>query len=367
MQTTIEQIDIVKRWAPATRATCDGLHRRRHRAHAQGRDASPRLIGVEGGHQIDNSLRGAARLVRARRALHDADPHHQHAWADSATDNPVHHGLTPFGKEVVREMNRLGMLVDLSHVSAETMRAALERQRGAGDLLAFLGARAGRSSAQRARRRAARWSAKNGGVVMVNFAPATSPRRGAAGTPTAPRSRRATTARRSAACTSASRTAPRPPLGGLGRGAPEAARDARAGRRPHRAHPQGRRRRPRRARLGLRRHPRGARRASKASTSIPALLAELARRGWSDADLAKVAGGNVLRVLAKAEEVARASTRRAGPRRPRSHSSTGRRPPHPTSQSAICSPAKVTPFAGVPDCVARVACREGRRPSRPID
>src|SRR5262249_10128121 len=47
------------------------------------------------------------------------------AWADSATDDPAHHGLTPFGTEVVREMNRLGMLVDLAHVSTQTMRAAL--------------------------------------------------------------------------------------------------------------------------------------------------------------------------------------------------------------------------------------------------
>ena len=75
-------------------------------------------------------------------------------WADSATDEAKHHGLTAFGEQVVREMNRLGMLVDISHVSAETMRHAL-RVTAPGDRFALLRLCRGRASAQRARRRAA--------------------------------------------------------------------------------------------------------------------------------------------------------------------------------------------------------------------
>ena len=94
------------------------------RIHREGKIAS--LIGMEGGHSIGNSL-GVLRMTYALGARYMTLTHMQNNdWADSATDEPIHHGLTPFGESVVREMNRLGMLVDLSHVSDETMRAALK-------------------------------------------------------------------------------------------------------------------------------------------------------------------------------------------------------------------------------------------------
>lgn len=92
-------------------------------AFAAGRVAS--LMGAEGGHGIDGSL-GALRELRRRGVRYLTLTHNRNTdWADAATDEPVHGGLTAFGREVVREMNRIGMLVDLSHVAATTMRDAL--------------------------------------------------------------------------------------------------------------------------------------------------------------------------------------------------------------------------------------------------
>jgi membrane dipeptidase len=92
-------------------------------AFAAGRIAS--LLGAEGGHSIANSL-GALRALYRLGVRYMTLTHNNNTdWADSATDEPVHHGLTDFGREVVREMNRLGMLVDLSHVAPATMRDAL--------------------------------------------------------------------------------------------------------------------------------------------------------------------------------------------------------------------------------------------------
>ncbi|MEP6760086.1 MAG: dipeptidase [Sporichthyaceae bacterium] len=93
------------------------------RIAAQGRIAS--LAGMEGGQSIGASL-GALRMLYALGARYMTLTHnHNNPWADSATDEPEHDGLTAFGQEVVREMNRLGMLVDLSHVAPATMHAAL--------------------------------------------------------------------------------------------------------------------------------------------------------------------------------------------------------------------------------------------------
>src|SRR6185369_14536838 len=82
--------------------------------------------GVEGGHSIDNSL-GVLRTFHSLGVRYMTLTHSDTLdWADSATDEAKHEGLTPFGESVVTEMNRLGILVDISHISADTMRAALK-------------------------------------------------------------------------------------------------------------------------------------------------------------------------------------------------------------------------------------------------
>ena len=99
------------------------------------------LMGAEGGHCLDNSL-GALRTLYRLGVRYLTLTHNQNTdWADSATDAPRAGGLTEFGREIVREMNRLGMLVDLSHVSPDTMRDALETSAAPGDLLPLLGPR----------------------------------------------------------------------------------------------------------------------------------------------------------------------------------------------------------------------------------
>lgn len=122
---TLEQVDVVRQLAARypedlrLASTAEEMEA----ARSEGRIAS--LMGAEGGHSIANSL-------ATLRALHELGvrymtlTHNDNTdWADSATDEPRHGGLTRFGEEVVREMNRAGMLVDLSHVAASTMRDAL--------------------------------------------------------------------------------------------------------------------------------------------------------------------------------------------------------------------------------------------------
>ncbi|MFI6083663.1 dipeptidase [Streptomyces sp. NPDC051217] len=122
---TLEQIDVVGRMIArypddfATARTADDMEN----ARRTGRIAS--LMGAEGGHSINNSL-ATLRALYALGVRYMTLTHNDNlAWADSATDEPGVGGLSPFGHEVVREMNRTGVLVDLSHVAATTMRDAL--------------------------------------------------------------------------------------------------------------------------------------------------------------------------------------------------------------------------------------------------
>ncbi len=137
-------------------------------ARAQGRIAS--LMGAEGGHSINCSLatlRAFHRLgVRYLTLTHNDNV----PWADSATDEPAAGGLTRFGEEVVREMNRLGMLVDLSHVSADTMRDAL-RVSEAPVIFSHSSARALCDHPRNVPDDVLGALAANGGVAMATFVP----------------------------------------------------------------------------------------------------------------------------------------------------------------------------------------------------
>ena len=310
---TLEQIDLVKsmasRWPhdlgmAYTAADVERLHR-------QGRIAS--LIGVEGGHQIDNSLpvlRAYYDLgVRYMTLTHTSDT----AWADSATDQPLHKGLTPFGREVVREMNRLGMLVDLSHVSADTMRDALAVSQ-APVIFSHSSARALVDHPRDVPDDVLRLLSRNGGVVMVNFYPGY-----------ISQARRLWDADYAAERTRLNA----PPYAGLYIGQPDRAAAALAA--WEKAHPmpvvtlkdaadhiEHVRKVAGSNHVGLGSDFDGIPDAPQGLDAVdkyPALLVELARRGWSDEDLSKLAGANILRALAGAEAVS-ARLRKERPQSP---------------------------------------------------
>jgi membrane dipeptidase len=170
MTATLEQVDFVHAMVArypehlSLAMTADDVDA----AFARGTIAS--LIGAEGGHSIDCSM-GALRMLRALGVRYMTLTHNDNVpWADSATDAPHLHGLNDFGREVVREMNRLGMLVDLSHVSADTMTHALD----ATDAPVIFSHSSSRELADHPRNvpdPVLRRLATNGGVCMVTFVP----------------------------------------------------------------------------------------------------------------------------------------------------------------------------------------------------
>lgn len=170
VQATIEQIDVVQRLAvlyPETfvlACTADDVQR----IHASGKIAS--LIGIEGGHSINNSL-ATLRQLHALGAGYMTLTHSlNNDWADSATDDPKRNGLTPFGRAVIAEMNRLGMLVDLSHVAPKTMHDAIDAS-AAPVIFSHSSARALTNHARNVPDGVLARMKQNGGVVMVTFVP----------------------------------------------------------------------------------------------------------------------------------------------------------------------------------------------------
>jgi len=170
VQKVVEQLDFVHRMAAMypeleIALTADDVAR----IHAEGRVAS--LMGVEGGHCINNSL-AVLRQLHTLGARYMTLTHSRNvSWADSATDAPLNNGLSSFGEEVVREMNRLGMVVDLSHVSADVMRHTLDVTR-APVMFSHSSAFAVSAHPRNVPDDVLKRVAENGGVVMVNFLPA---------------------------------------------------------------------------------------------------------------------------------------------------------------------------------------------------
>jgi membrane dipeptidase len=301
----MEQFDIARRviarypeleWTPTADAVRGSMKR--------GRIGS--LLGMEGGHAIENSLAllrqyydlGARYMTLTHNVTLD--------WADAALDTARHGGLTPFGREVVREMNRLGMLVDLSHVSPGTMSSALDATE-APVIFSHSASRALVNHPRNVPDSILARLPRNGGVVMVPFVTSFVSA--------------AVKAYDDSLETRVSALRRRPPL------------DSAAARTELNAwiatHP-----RPKATLAEVADHIEHVRKVAGVDhvgigsdfdgisenvvgledvSTYPVLFAELARRGWSDADLAKLASGNVLRVLARAEAVSARLRKTRGP------------------------------------------------------
>lgn len=294
----LEQFDIARRviakypeafeWALTAAAI--------RRAHQRGRVGS--LLGLEGGHAIENSL-GALRTYYDLGARYMTLTHNVTLdWADAAMDQAKHNGLTRFGEEVVREMNRLGMLVDLSHVSPGSMSDVLNVAE-APVIFSHSSARELTDVPRNVPDSILRRLPQNGGVVMVTFVPSfISPKIVAHETQ---RRNKIAELRPRYAADSA----------GLARELAEW----------DRANPA-----PKATLADVADHIEHVRKVAGPDhvgigsdydgiddtpeglpdvAAFPVLLAELSRRGWSERDLRRLAGENLLRALASAEQVAR--------------------------------------------------------------
>src|SRR3954454_19980429 len=163
METIHEMVDNYPSWVRFATSTA-GIRA----AVAENRRAI--LIGIEGGHAIEDSLDLLRAFYRFGARYMTLTHTNTNNWADASTDESKHNGLSPFGKQVVLEMNRLGMLVDISHVSDKTFYDAVEVSR-APVIASHSSSRALANAPRNMTDDMLRALAKNGGVVMVNFYP----------------------------------------------------------------------------------------------------------------------------------------------------------------------------------------------------
>ena len=294
---TFEQIDTVKRIVAAhpdtfeLATTADDLVR----IHRAGKIAS--LIGMEGGYSIDDSL-GLLREFYDSGARYMTLTHSKSTtWADSGTDAPKWNGLNAFGEEVVREMNRLGMMVDLSHVSEDTMVDAI-RVSSAPVIFSHSSARAVTAHPRNVPDAVLRQMAGNGGIVMVTFVPGF-----------ISEAVRASGAARGAEMTRLTALNPGDPSAvKAGMDAWNAANPApKATMEDVIAHIQHVRNVAGIDHVGLGGDYDGVDSLPVGLESVdgyPRLLAELMRRGWTEADIRKISGENMLRVMRAVERVA---------------------------------------------------------------
>ena len=301
---TIEQIDVTKRLVARypERLTLALTAADVERAMEEGKIAS--LLGMEGGHSIDGNLAVLRQMydlgVRYMTLTHSKNT----PWADSATATPQHGGLTDFGRDVVREMQRMGMLVDLSHVSEATMLDALEVA-GAPVIFSHSGAFGATAHPRNVPDRVLEGLRDNGGIVMIVALPAyiSEPRRQWGAASEAEKKRLET----------------------LHPGDPEAVKRGQdAWKADHREpvatisdmadHVDRVRQVAGIDHIGVGGDYDGMATGPAGMEDVagyPALFAELARRGYSQGDLEKIASRNMLRVMKAAE--AYAAARRADP------------------------------------------------------
>ena len=297
IRTTLEQIDTAHRLIDAYpehlefAESADDMVR----IHRKRRIGS--MLGVEGGNQIGGSM-AVLRQFYARGVRYMTLTHNQTTdWADAGTDEPKHDGLSPFGLEVVKEMNRLGMLVDLSHVAPATMKDAIAASR-APVIFSHSDAYALNPHPRNVPDDVLALLPQNGGVLMITFVPGfLSPDVWAWS-----RERSAEEARLKSLYSfskakveeglkSWEAAHPRPPVQ-VGLVADHIEHVVKVAGHDH---------------VGIGGDLDGIPYGVEGLGGVegyPLLFAELIRRGWSDRDLAKLAGGNVLRALRKAEEVA---------------------------------------------------------------